>query len=59
MRVIKISISVKFYMEAMYKTYNVGILTSSCVVSYGPIHKEGLCPSSGYINKLMMTLDVF
>jgi hypothetical protein len=31
------------------------------VVSYGPfslwvIHKEGLCPSSGDINRLMMTM---
>jgi hypothetical protein len=31
------------------------------VVGYGPfflcvIHKEGLCPSSGYINKLMMMI---
>jgi hypothetical protein len=36
----------------------------ACVVSYGPfslcvIHKEGLCPSSGDINRLMMMMMSF
>jgi hypothetical protein len=36
-------------------------LVSACVVCYGPftlrvIHKEGLCPGSGDINRLMMMM---